>query len=71
MRYGDDKTIHGTQHLDVEVDKAGSVVSVWFRCMMLPFEVTVVDDNRAQEMQDAYNRPNNGIQHLNAVIIGE
>ena len=35
--YGDGGTIHRTGVLDVEVD-AGQVVSVWFRCKMLPFK---------------------------------
>lgn len=49
MIYGH-KTIHGTQHLDVEIDKKGRVVSVWFRCAALPFRVTVVDKERAAQM---------------------
>lgn len=39
--YGHDGTIHQTTHLDVEVDSEGVVQTVWFRCMMLPFKVSV------------------------------
>lgn len=37
--YGDGGTIHGTTHLDVEVDPDGKVVAVWFRCQVLPYRV--------------------------------
>ena len=38
--YGDGGTIHGTGHLDVEVDpKTGEVTAVWFRCLNLPFKI--------------------------------
>lgn len=49
--YGDGGTIHGTGHLDVEVDDAGQVVAVWFRCLMLPFKQTDVEPARAREMR--------------------
>lgn len=45
--YGDGGTIHGTTQLDVEVDKHGTVIAVWFRCQMLPFRQVDVDDQRA------------------------
>lgn len=52
MIYGYDKTIHGTTILNVEVDKkTGKVVSVWFRCMALPFDVREVGPERAKEMR--------------------
>lgn len=35
--YGHDKTIHRTNHLDIETDKKGNVIMVWFRCQPLPF----------------------------------
>lgn len=47
-------TIHATEHLDVETDETGAVISVWFRCQMLPFEQTRVDASRAEEMRRAY-----------------
>lgn len=68
MIYGHDKTIHGTQKLNVEVDKKGNVVSVWFRCCALPFDVTVVSKERAAEM----TRMSQGVNQrntLNAVDI--
>jgi hypothetical protein len=37
--YGDGGTIHGTTWLDVEVDDAGRVLAVWFRCQTLPYRV--------------------------------
>jgi len=37
--YGDGGTIHGTNHVDVCLDRNGYVVQVWFRCQMLPFSV--------------------------------
>ena len=36
--YGGDGTIHQTGHVDVQLNKDGEVVAVWFRCRMLPFE---------------------------------
>lgn len=51
MIYGHDKTIHRTKLLNIEVDKRGEVVAVWFRCVMLPFDVTVVGQQRAAEMR--------------------
>jgi hypothetical protein len=37
FRYGDDKTIHQTEYIDIGVDENGKVQEVWFRCMQLPF----------------------------------
>ena len=54
MIYGFDKTIHRTGEVNVELDKDGKVVSVWFRCMHLPFTQDIVDDRRAEEMRTAY-----------------
>ena len=52
----DHGTIHQTTELDVEVDEKGKVVSVWFRCMALPFREIVVGENRAEEMCNMYGR---------------
>jgi len=60
MIYGHDKTIHGTEHLDVEVDKNGKVVSVWFRCMALPFEQSLAQPWRANEMNRMYSERSMG-----------
>lgn len=51
LNYGDNRTIHGTTKLDVELDKKGNVVSIWFRCMALPFEARVVGPERAKDMR--------------------
>jgi hypothetical protein len=56
MLYGHDKTIHATKLVNVELDKDGKVVSVWFRCRALPFDQTVVDDDRAAEMRALYKQ---------------
>lgn len=66
MIYGYNKTIHGTQHLDIEIDKKGNVVSVWFRCSALPFRVTKVDNRRAIEMVEMSAEVNKSTK-LNAV----
>lgn len=50
MIYGHDKTIHRTTALDVETYK-GKVVSVWFRCMALPFQQDEATEERANEME--------------------
>lgn len=66
MIYGHNNTIHRTKLLNVEVDKKGKVVSVWFRCMPLPFDVIKVDNARAKEMREMYK----GMEYdLNAVDI--
>ena len=50
MIYGHDKTIHRTTALDVETYK-GKVVSVWFRCMALPFQQDEATEERANQME--------------------
>jgi hypothetical protein len=62
--YGNSRTIHGTQHLNVEVGPDGHVVAVWFRCMRLPFTEHRVEEGRAEEMTRAADLPK-----LNAVDI--
>jgi len=52
--YGHDKTIHRNESLDVEVDKNGQVVAVWFRCQALPFKQSDTNDQRAAEMRSMY-----------------
>lgn len=51
IRYGDDKTIHHTGDVNVEIGPEGDVVSVWFRCMMLPFTESRVGHRRASDMR--------------------
>ena len=68
--YGRNNTIHRTKLLNIEVDKkTGEVVSVWFRCLALPFDVTEVDKQRADEMKEMYQRPD--IVKINAVEVEE
>ena len=55
--YGKTNTIHRTKLVNVEVDsKTGEVVSVWFRCLALPFDVTKVYKNRVKEMKEMSKR---------------
>jgi hypothetical protein len=49
--YGDGTTIHHTGKVNVELDEDGVVVAVWYRCMMLPFDQTIVSDSRARDMR--------------------
>lgn len=65
MYYGNGGTIHGTGWVDVETDKDGNVVAVWFRCMMLPFKQHTVSKERAAHMREA----NVGINVLTGVEI--
>ena len=58
INYGDNRTIHGTTKLDIETDSDGIVVSVWFRCMSLPFKQRIVDNERAAEMNRMSDRVN-------------
>ena len=54
FHYGDEGTIHRTGMVNVEVDKHGRVVAVWFRCAMLPFDQTVVEWGRVKSMRRIY-----------------
>lgn len=52
FRYGDGRTIHGTQEVNVERHpETGQVVVVWFRCMRLPFTDKVCDLERAESLK--------------------
>jgi hypothetical protein len=57
-RYGGNGTIHRTHNVNVEVDEFGYVVAVWFRCHLIPFDVTKVGADRSADMGRAY-RGNN------------
>ena len=48
---GGRNTWHDSEQLDIEMDGQGKVVAVWFRCMMLPFKVEVVDEIRARGLE--------------------
>ena len=52
--YGHNGTIHGTTDVNVELDKKGNVLSVWFRCQPLPFTQDVVGGQRAKELKSLY-----------------
>lgn len=52
--YGSDMTIHAGGEVNVELDKCGKVISVWFRCQPLPFTQTITADSRADEMRRMY-----------------
>ena len=59
VRYGDHfvggeladrTTIHGSGTIDIQVSaETGEVVAVWFRCLTLPFRVSVVREVVRQE----------------------
>lgn len=57
FEYGNSDTIHDTTVLDIEVDSKGHVVAVWFRCQMLPYRVTIVDEYRASELSFHVDSP--------------
>jgi len=66
--YGRNNTIHRTKLLNIEIDKrTGEVVSVWFRCMFLPFDINYVDKDRANEMKQMYKE--NNVPKINAIEI--
>lgn len=56
--YGFDGTIHQTTQLDVETDKDGNVVAVWFRCQPLPFRQSKTRPERAEDMRRMYSAGN-------------
>lgn len=68
INYGDRQTIHGTEYLDIELDAQGHVVSVWFRCIALPFRTSIVGSDRAAEMRVMSERIN-GTFKLHAVKV--
>lgn len=68
--YGRNNTIHRTKILNIEIDKkTKKIVSVWFRCMALPFDVTEVDKERVSEMERAYKQNADNIPEINAIEI--
>lgn len=60
MIYGNNGTVHGTEKLNIEVDRKGNILSVWFRCSTLPFDVTVVNKDRANEMRKHHEEAEKG-----------
>lgn len=55
---GEQRTIHGSERLDVEVDDKGKVVAVWFRCACLPFHQVQVGYSRAADMRGSQEQVN-------------
>lgn len=39
-RYGDGRTVHDSTWVHVELDSAGRVIAVWFRCRQLRFKAS-------------------------------
>jgi hypothetical protein len=56
MRYGDNRTIHHSGKVSVEVGPEGRVVSVWFRCHPLAFTADTVGIERAEDMDRMYEK---------------
>jgi hypothetical protein len=39
-------TIHGSGTIDIQTNSNGEILAVWFRCLTLPFRVSVLDKDR-------------------------
>jgi hypothetical protein len=69
VRYGDDRTIHRSGTVDVEIGPDGKVCAVWFRCRLLCFTEARVEQVRQDEMNRAYaGEVNDDIPLLKAVV---
>jgi hypothetical protein len=55
LHYGDDGTVQRTGVLNVELDRHGRVVAVWFRCALLPFEQRTVEWERVKHLRTIYD----------------
>lgn len=53
--YGHERTIHGTSLVNVVLDEQGKVTEVWFRCLQLPFDVSLEGTGKA-----LYGKPDFG-----------
>ncbi len=69
--YGHDKTIHQNGEVDVELDEAGNVVAVWFRCQPLPFTQNRADSRRAEEMRRMYSDESSLLPGIVAVELND
>jgi len=67
--YGGSGTIHQNTSVDVETNKTGEVVAVWFRCQPIAFVQTVVDVSRSQEMKSMYSEPSNPVPGVVSIAI--
>jgi hypothetical protein len=65
--YGGDGTIHSGGEVNVELDKRGRVVAVWFRCQPLAFTQSTAHPGRVREMDDMYAQ--GAIPGLDAVVV--
>ncbi len=68
FRYGDDKTLHRSGEVNVELGPEGDVVSVWFRCAVLPFTESRVDHRRAADMRQC---PIDEMPRIQAIVFEE
>src|SRR5271165_6989506 len=52
----------GPNRVDVELNKLGHVVSVWYGCLALPYSECIVNAERAGEMRRMYEDMNKRIE---------
>lgn len=67
--YGGDGTIHADGEVNVELDKRGNVVAVWFRCQPLAFTQSTASAARTEEMLRMYQAGT--VPGLDAVVVRE
>lgn len=63
-RYGDDKTVHASDYVNVEVNSVGQVVAVWFRCHPVLFKQSYADRTRSVQMEAMYSKQQPGIKAI-------
>lgn len=49
--YGWNGTVHASELLNIQLGPDGKPIAVWFRCQMLPFDVSHVNQPRGVENQ--------------------
>lgn len=68
LTYGHNFTVHQTEHLNIEMDPVTHhPVAVWFRCMALPFDVSIGDESRVNDMRLMYEGKD--IHPIKAVVM--
>jgi hypothetical protein len=60
--YGDGGTIHSTEQLDIDTDKDGNVIAVWFRCQLLAFQQVRCDERRTEDLRGAQGARLTGVE---------
>jgi hypothetical protein len=60
--YGDGGTIHNTTTLDIDTDKDGNVIAVWFRCQLLAFNQVRCDDRRTEDLRGVQGARLSGVE---------